>query len=153
MTVTIVDLVNIRELRSTDINFLLDSSTRCLGKYTESIVKGYEPIAAHQHLEKIIFHALMGVPNKIDYSVYVATSKEDSESIMAYIIADTKTNHIFFQYTKYAFRKLGIQRLLMGLVIDSDEPITVNFPTKEMLKLQKAGRISINNKFLENLLQ
>lgn len=143
------DLVNIREFTKTDLNFILDSSLQCLSKYTESIVKGQSKDTAYKYLEKIVLYAL----NYMDYSVFIACHKKDSDNIIAYIIADPKSNHIFLQYTKYSFRKLGIQQLLLlPLVIDPVNEATCNWPTKEMLKLVKSGKISIKDRFVEEII-
>lgn len=147
---TIDNLVSIRELTKNDINFLLHSSLSCLSKYTESIIKGQNRIIGYQHLEKIILYGL----NRIDYSIFIACHKEDSDNIIGYIVADSKDNHIFLQYTKYSYRKLGIQKnLLLPLVTDPSLPITVNWPTKEMLKLAASNRVLIQNKLVEFLLE
>lgn len=105
----------------------------------------------YQHLELIVLYVL----SRIDtYSVFLACHKDDTNNIIGYIIADTKSNHILLQYTKYSYRKLGIQKnLLMPLVVDESEPITVNWPTKQMLLLSKAGRVEIVNKLLEKLIK
>jgi hypothetical protein len=146
----ITDHVTIREAYQKDLNFILDSSITCLAQYKESIVAGMNRLSAHNHLEIIIKYLLSG----IDTSIFICTHKEDTDSIIGYIVADAKTNHIYLQYTKYAFRKLGIQKnLLMPLVVDFDKPITVQWPTKEMLKLYKLGRTCVNNQCLELLIQ
>lgn len=124
---------------------------QCLSKYTESIFKGYSRNNIYNHIETLALYAL-NQPGT--YSVFVACHKDDSDNILAYIVADTKDNHILFQYTKYNFRKLGIQKhLLMPLVVDSNEIITVNWPTKEMLKLAKAERVEIVDKFTQKLIE
>lgn len=147
---TITDLVNIRELTKSDLNFILDSSLQCLSKYTESIVKGQEKETAYKYLERIVLFAL----NHMNYSIFVACHKEDSDNIIGYIVADTHINHIFLQYTKYSYRKLGIQKtLLLPLVTDPEVPITVNWPTKEMLKLSILQKVQIQNKFIEKLIE
>jgi hypothetical protein len=146
---TIDNLVSIRELTKEDINFLLNSSIQCLSQYTESIVKGQNRLNAYQLLEKIILYGL----NRIDYSIFIACRSDDSNDIVGYIVADTKDNHIFLQYTKYSYRKLGIQKnLLLPLVVDPSLPITVNWPTKEMLKLAANNTVTIQNKFVETLI-
>lgn len=154
MTITpansISDLISIRPLQATDVHFLLDSIMNCLSKYTESIFKGYSHNNIYHHLETIALYAL----NRPDrYSVFIACHKDDSDIILAYVVADPRDNHILFQYTKYSYRKLGIQKhLLMPLVVDSSLEITANWPTKEMLKLAQAGKIQIVNKFMEKLI-
>lgn len=146
---TIDNLVSIRELTKEDINFVLHSSLACLSKYTESIIKGQNRSIGYQHLEKIILYAL----NRMDYSIFIACRKDDSNDIIGYIVADSKENHIFLQYTKYSYRKLGIQKnLLLPLVTDPTLPITVNWPTKEMLKLSKEDKVIIQNKVVEQLI-
>ena len=147
---TIDNLVSIRELTKEDLNFILDSSLQCLSKYTESIVKGQSKQSAYSYLEKLVLYAL----NKAPYSVFVACHKEDSNDIIGYVVADTKDNHIFLQYTKYSYRKLGIQKnLLLPLVVDPDRTITVNWPTKEMLKLVNQNRVQVQNKLVESLIE
>lgn len=145
------DYLSIRTLNSKDIHFLLDSSISCLSKYTESIFKGQQHSDIFRSLELILLYVL----NKVDtYSVFLACMAEDSDQIVGYIVADTTTNHILFQYTKYTYRRLGIQKnLLMPLVIDESLPITVNWPTKEMLKLVKANKITITNKLVDKLIK
>jgi hypothetical protein len=148
---TIDQFVSIRELAREDLNFILDSALQCLTKYTESIVKGQAKQTAYRYIEYMVLHALNKNPN---YSVFIACHKEDSNNIIGYIVADTQDNHIFLQYTKYSYRKLGIQKnLLLPLVSDPDKTITVNWPTKEMLKLASVGRVEIQNKFVEQLIK
>lgn len=147
----ITDLVTIRTLDKSDIHFVLDSILQSLSKYTESIFKGMNRPDIYKHLELLALYTL----NRIEtYSVFLAVHKEASHEIIGYIVADPRDNHILFQYTKYSYRKLGIQKnLLMPLVVDEAEPITVNWPTKEMLKLAKDNKVSIVNKLLEKLVK
>lgn len=141
---SIIDLVNIRELTKDDINFILDSSITSLSKYTESIVKGQTRKDAIEYLETTILYAL----HKCNYSTFIACDAEDSNKIISYIVADIENNHIFLQYTKYNYRKLGIQQtMLLPLVIEDSKLVTVQWPTKEMLKLQKQDKIQIVKKF------
>lgn len=149
MTDGIQDMVSIRQLELNDLPFVLDSAVACLTKYTESFVKGYTPEYSQYLIRKIIKSAL----NNPDYSSFVCSHKDNSESILAYIIANPHTNHIFFQYTKYAYRKLGLQQhMLLPLLVDFGMKVTVQWPTKEMLKLQKIGRIYVENQLLEQLM-
>jgi hypothetical protein len=136
-------------MEQADVHFILDSVLQSLSKYTESTFKGMNRTNIYEHLEMITLYAL----NRIDtYSVFVACHKDDSAIILAYIVADTNDNHILYQYTKYSYRKLGIQKhLLMPLVVDMTQKITVNFPTKEMLKLGE--KIEIRNLFTEKLIK
>jgi hypothetical protein len=148
---SITDLISIRAIEKSDVHFILDSTMQCLAQYTESIFKGVNRSHIYNHIEMTAIFAL----NRIDtYSVFVACHKDDSHQIIGYIVADPKDNHILFQYTKYSYRKLGIQKyLLMPLVVDESQPIKVNWPTKEMLKLAKAGKIQIINRFAEKLIE
>lgn len=147
---SIVDLVNIRELTAEDINFILDSSIQSLSKYTESIVKGQTKAAAIQYLETTILYAL----HKMPYSTFIACDAQDSNNIIGYIVADTEKNHIFLQYTKYNYRGLGAQKhLLLPLVVDPTLPITVQWPTKEMLRLEKAGKALVTKQFEIDLVE
>jgi hypothetical protein len=147
---SIVDLVNIRELTKDDVNFLLDSSIQCLSKYTESIVKGQNRANAIQYLETIILYAL----HKMPYSIFIACDRDDPNNIIGYIVADTEKNHIFLQYTKYTYRGLGVQKnLLLPLVVDPSLPITVQWPTKEMLKLEKVNKIQIVKQYEMDLVE
>lgn len=149
MTESITDLISIRPIKIEDLHFILDSSISCLTKYTESIVKGYSYEYAHKLLEKIILKGL----NDPNNSIFIACLREDENHILAYIVANPKTNHIFLQYTKYNWRPFDIQKLfLLPLVLDFNSKITVNWPTKEMLKLQKQGILQIENRFIEDLL-
>lgn len=147
----ITDLISIRSIQNSDVHFILDSTMQCLAKYTESIFKGYSHSNIYSHLEMLTLFAL-NCP-KI-YSTFVACHKDDSDRILAYIVADPSDNHILFQYTKYSYRKLGIQKhMLMPLVTDSDKKLTVNWPTKEMLKLEKRQLVEIRNLFTEKLIK
>jgi len=147
----LTDLVQVREFRKEDINFILDSSIQCLSKYTESIVKGMARQESINHLEKIVLHIL----NRKNVNTFICTLSEDPNYIVGYIVGDPSINHIYLQYTKYSYRKLGIQRnFLLPLCLEgSSEKVTVNFPTKEMIKLQKLDRISIINKLIEQLIE
>jgi len=147
---SINDLVNVREFKKEDLNFILSSSILSLSKYKESIIKGQDQPTAYNYLEKQILFAL----NYLSYSVFIACDSKDSDNIIGYIVADTLTNHIFLQYTKYNYRGLGIQKhLLLPLVTDPNEIITVNWPTKEMLKLVSQGKVNIQNKLVESMIE
>ena len=146
---SLIDLVNIRQLELADLNFILSSSTKCLTQYINTTYKGWDKPELTKHLERIILFGL----SKCNYSVFIACDSKDSDHIIGYIVGDTITNHIFLQYTKYAYRKLGIQKnLLLPLVIDSTQPHTVEWNTKEMVKIQKLNRIKIHAKLVEALM-
>ena len=162
----ITDFITVRELKSQDINFIVDSFISCLNKYTKTITKGLTPEYSRQLLEKIVLHALQ----KPNYSTFVCVNVDNDDEIYAYIIGDSSTNHIFFNYTKYLFRPYNLQStFLMPLIIGVNQPFTTNWPTKEALKsvtnstrfcdknnltLQQKQPIigSIRNKFLEEFL-
>lgn len=147
---TIIDLVNIRELKRDDVHFILDSCINCLAQYTESLFKGWTYPDTRSYIELFTLAALRS-PN---YSTFICHLKDDENAIIGYLIGNPSINHIFFQYTKYTYRKLGIQKnLLLPLLIDEKEPISVNWQTKEMLKLQKANKITIKNRFVEELFE
>ncbi len=147
----LTDLVQVREFRKEDINFILDSSIQCLSKYTESIVKGMTRHESINHLEKIVLHIL----NRRDVNTFICTLSEDPNYIVGYVVGNPSINHIYLQYTKYSYRKLGIQQnFLLPLCLEGKlDRITVNFPTKEMLKLQKVDKVSIVNKLIEQLIE
>ena len=147
---SIQDSISIRQLQASDLNFILSSSLQCLTQYTDSLFKGWDRKELYSHLEKAILYAL----NHCNYSIFIACDAKDSEHIIGYLVGDPTTNHIFLQYTKYAYRKLGIQKLLLlPLIIDSDYPSSVNWGTKEMQKLHKLRRISVKDLFTEQLMQ
>lgn len=147
---TIDNLVSIRELTKEDLPFVLNSSILSLCQYKESIVKGYTKQQAYSYIEKLVMFGL----TKMGYSIFIASRKDDSNDIVGYIVADSDNNHIFLQYTKNLYRKLGIQKhLLLPLVIDPDRTITVNWPTKEMLKLVLLERVQVQNKLVESLIE
>jgi len=136
------DSVNIREVTSEDLNFILSSSVSCLSQYTESIFKGWERKDIYEFLNKFIVASL----HQLDFSIFIASHKDDSNQIIGFIVANPETNYIYLQYTKYVFRNLGVQKqLLMPLVVDTSKPITVAWPTKEMLKLKNNNKIKIYN--------
>ncbi len=150
MSQSITDLISIRPIEQADLHFILDSAIQCLSKYTESIFKGMTHDNIQKHLELLVLYVLN---NPQYFSVFVAVHKDDSSQILAYVIADTSQNHVLFQYTKYSYRKLGVQKfLLMPLVTDPALPITVNWPTKEMLKLTKLGKVEIIPKLIDRFL-
>lgn len=139
----IKEVVSVREVTKEDLNFILSSSVSCLSKYTESIFKGMDQADIYAFLNTFIVNAL----HKLNYSIFIACHKDDSNHIIGYIVADPETNYIFLQYTKFNYRKLGVQSLLlMPLVIDQTKPIVAAWPTKEMLKLKHQNKITIANK-------
>lgn len=145
----LLDLINIRPLESADLNFILDSSVKCLSKYNESMFKGWSTKDTCVHLEKCVLYFL----SSPTYTTWIACHKDDDQQILSYIVADISTNHIALQFTKYAYRKLGIQKyMLLPLVVDPDRPVSVNYQTREMLKLQRQGQVRIYNKLVEELL-
>lgn len=145
----LIDLITIRELQTQDLNFILDSSVKCLSKYNITLFKGWKHKDTCQYLEQVFLHAL----SDARYSTFIACEKDNSDAILGYIIADTKDNHIIFQFTKYTYRKLGIQKhFLLPLVADPDQPITVNYHTKEAINWSKANKCTIINKQALNLI-
>jgi hypothetical protein len=143
------DSVNIREVTSEDLNFILSSSVSCLSQYTESIFKGWDRKDIYEFLNKFIISSL----HQLDFSIFIASHKDDSNQIIGYIVANPETNYVYLQYTKFVFRNLGVQKqLLMPLVIDTSRPITVAWPTKEMLKLKKDDKVKIYNQTILDLI-
>lgn len=143
------DSVNIREVTSEDLNFILSSSVSCLSQYTESIFKGWERKDIYEFLNKFIIASL----HQLDFSIFIASHKEDSNQIIGYIVANPETNYVYLQYTKFVFRNLGVQKqLLMPLVLDFSKPVTVAWPTKEMLKLKKDNKVKIYNQTILDLI-
>jgi hypothetical protein len=143
------DSVNIREVTSDDLNFILSSSVSCLSQYTESIFKGWDRKDIYEFLNKFIISSL----HQLDFSIFIASHKDDSNQIIGYIVANPETNYVYLQYTKFVFRNLGVQKqLLMPLVIDTSKPITVAWPTKEMLKLKKDDKVKIYNQTILDLI-
>ncbi len=65
---SIINLVNVRELAQTDLNFILSSFIQCLSKYKESIVKGQSKESIISYLEKMVLFALTAE----GYSTFVA---------------------------------------------------------------------------------
>jgi hypothetical protein len=145
----IKEVVSIREVSKEDLNFILSSSVSCLSKYTESIFKGMNHDDIYAYLNTFIVNAL----HRLNYSIFIACHKDDTNHIIGYIVADTSTNYIFLQYTKFNYRKLGVQsNLLMPLVVDKTKPIITAWPTKEMLKLKNQGKMIIANKTILELI-
>ncbi len=145
----LIDIINIRELKPADLNFILDSSIKCLSKYNKTMFRGWNHKDIAAYLEAVFLHIL----SEDTYTVFLAVTKEDENNILSYIIADTKSNHVLWQFTKYAYRKLGIQKnFLIPLVTDPSLPITVNFQTNEALKMQRNGIVSIVNKHVQDLI-
>jgi hypothetical protein len=143
------DSVNIREVTSEDLNFILSSSVSCLSQYTESIFKGWDRKDIYEFLNKFIISSL----HQLDFSIFIASHKDDSNQIIGYIVANPETNYVYLQYTKFVFRHLGVQKqLLMPLVLDTSRPITVAWPTKEMLKLKKDDKVKIYNQTILDLI-
>lgn len=143
------DSVNIREVTSEDLNFILSSSVSCLSQYTESIFKGWDRKDIYEFLNKFIISSL----HQLDFSIFIASHKDDSNQIIGYIVANPETNYVYLQYTKFVFRNLGVQKqLLMPLVLDTTKPITVAWPTKEMLKLKKDDKVTIYNQTILDLI-
>lgn len=137
---SLIDLVSVRELEVGDVNFILDSSIQCLRRYTESVSMGMGLVESVQYLETTILYALQ----RMGYSIFIACEAEESNNIVGYIVADTTKNHIYLQYTKYAFRGMGIQKdILLPLVVDPTKPLTYNWPTKAVLKLVKQQKAKV----------
>lgn len=143
------ELVNIRQVKVEDVNFILSSSYRSLLSVRTSIFKCWREKNIGDYLEKMIIASI----NNLDYSILIACHKDDTDHILGYIVADTNKNHILLQYTKFNFRGLGLQAMLMPLVIDKEKTITVQFCSSEMKKLANAGKIEIKNVFQESLIE
>lgn len=146
---SLIDLVNIREMRLQDLNFILDSSVKCLSKYHESMFKGWDHKTTCQYLEQVVLHIL----SSSQYSTFIACHRDNEDQILAYIVADSSSNHVLLQFTKYVYRKLGIQKeFLLPLVTDASLPLTCNYQTREMLKLARVGKTSIIDKLTLDLI-
>lgn len=146
----IFNIVNVRMVEKEDINFLFNSFIRCLTGYQKELFLGWK----HKDLTDYLEYLLIWVLNQSDYSVFIASLKEDSSHIIGYIIANSSTNEIFFQYTKYGYRKLGVQKLLlMPLCIKDDEMVTINWATKEMLRVitKDPTKFTIKQQYIMNL--
>jgi len=147
---SLTDSINIRLLKQSDINFILSSSIKCLLQYKDSLFIGWESDDLAQHLERTILHIL----TKYDCSIFIACSRDDEDHILGYIVAATNSNHILLQYTKYSYRKLGIQlHMLMPLVLDFGYQFTVQWGVRDMVKLFRVGRISVKDKLMEHYIE
>lgn len=138
---SIIDLVSVREITKDDVNFILDSAITSLSTYKESITKGMTKQDMIDWLEVTVLYIL----KNRNYQTFIACDREDSSLIRGYIVSDPSKNHILLQYTKYNYRPLkGIQKyLLLPLAVDITKPISVEWPTKEMLRLAKQGKVEI----------
>ena len=147
---SIIDLVNVRQLESTDINFILSSSIKCLQAYSKKLYPAHDVRPLYEHLEKVILSAM----HHPSYSILIACNKDDSEQIIGYLMTNPQTNHIYLQYTKYAYRKLGVQsHILMPLLLNEGRPITVEWATKEMIRLKNENRLTVNSQYIEQLIE
>lgn len=143
---TLTDSINIRLLQQSDINFILSSSIKCLLIHKDSLFKGWNQDNLSFFLEKSILKIL----NKPDISVFIACDRENEDHIFAYIVADPKLNHIYLQYSKYAYRNLGIQKhLLIPLVINQTEPITIQYATHKVLPYIRSDRLFVYDHLME----
>jgi len=143
-------IISIREFKHSDINFILDSSIQCLSRYKESIVKGLTNQDAFKHLEVVILDIL----NSPSSNIFICVLNDDPDHIIGYIVGNPASSHIYLQYTKFNYRTFGIQKnFLIPLCLgEESQGITVNFPTKEMLKLAAKGKVRIINKHYEDLI-
>lgn len=145
----ILDFVSVREIQADDVHFVLDSFITCLSRYDESIVKGFDHHYSKKYLEKLMLYVLQSGK----YSVFICSNKDEPTNIYAYIIGDPTTNYVFFNYTKYLYRPYGLQKyLLLPLILDPSQPVVVEWPTKEMLKAKKAGKVTIEHRIMESFI-
>lgn len=145
----IIDLVNIRTIEPQDVNFILDSSFSSLTKYLNTIFKGWTVDSLYYYMQNLIPYCVLSE----DYSTFIACNSQDSNQIYAYVIANPKTNHIMFQYTKYAYRGMGIQKtLLMPLVVDMEDQVGVQYGTKNMQRwAEKKHTLIIDGFIIERI--
>lgn len=147
---SIIDLVNVRQLQSSDLNFILSSSIKCIQSYSKKLYPAHGVRELYEHLEKVILSAL----HHSDYSILIACNKDDSDQIIGYLMTSLKSNHIYLQYTKYAYRKLGLQKyVLLPLLIDESKPSTVEWATKEMIRLVNKQAITVKHQYIEQLIK
>lgn len=84
----------------------------------------------------------------------VACDKNDPEILFAFLMASRTENHIFFNYTKYLYRQIGIQsQMLMPILIDKNSPITVNFTTPNSMKWKIKNQVKIVDKLFLNIMK
>lgn len=156
MSESLADNILLRALRKEDIKFILYSSIKCLSRYIDTLFQGYSYEELKSHLELLFLYALKSYEK---YNVFILCDQNDENEIFAYIVADREANHIVMQYTKYLFRssptvKLHFQKnYLLPIAIDMMKPITVNWGTKEMVKLVGEGKVSVKNLLLEDLIR
>ena len=149
-TMEIINLVTVRELQASDLNFILSSSIKSIQSHASKLYPATPVRELYEHLEKIILCAF-AMPN---YSILIACHKDDSDHIIGYLMVDQSKNHVFLQYTKYAFRKLGVQKhVLLPLLVSIESPITYEFATKEAVKLSKKLPVIVKSLFTEQLLE
>jgi hypothetical protein len=146
----IIDLINVREVKPEDLRFLMDSAVRNLKLYMDDFLAGRD---VNDLIKDVETTFVTGI-NKLGYTVLVACDKDDEDSIYGYCMADTKNNHIVYNYTKYHYRLLGLQKyVLMPLLIDFKSPVTVQYPTAEALRAVKNGKVTIKDGFKMALIE
>ncbi len=147
----LIKLTNVRELHQSDIKFVLNSFTSHIrkNKYKNQFL-GWESKDVTKFLESMFVWVL----SKPEFSFLVLCDRNNSEHIMAYIIAQPVKNTIFFNYTKQKYRNCGIQaHILMPLLISKDKTLINNWQTDITIKALKAGKCVINQDYLLELFQ
>lgn len=151
----IQDYISIRTVENDDdIKFIKSTIHTCIHNNRHYMYRATLHEDTKAHIDKSMAIALKGIPGKMNNSIFLACSSEESSTIYAFIIADPILNHIYFNYTKYAFRELGIQKnFLLPLVIDPTRRVTNNYATDKSCKYAKQYQVQVIDKVVEFCLE
>lgn len=145
---SIVDCISIRSVDVSDVNFIMSSATHCLSRYRKTMFRGWDMHNLNAYIGRIILCAI----NNLDYSILIACHKDDDNHILGYIVADSKSNHVLLQYTKFSFRDMGIQQLMIPLILNLSQTISIQFCTADMKALVTKKIVILKDGLVESLI-
>lgn len=123
----------IRELREEDKPFVYNSFLRSVKPHFFGITgkKFYQKATAL--LDKWL--------NTPDYKISICSSYSDTRVILGYCIHNTECDHIYYAFTKHAFRKLGVLSYLVNHYNPEGEEFTYTFETYSTTKMSKGTHL------------
>jgi hypothetical protein len=151
MALALIDVVTVRAVEPDDITFILSTINHWASRRTSDLWRGWAEDEIYHHMHTLLLWAL----GQGGYQALIACHRDNSSTILGFLIAHFESNHIFCQYTKFDFRRLGIQKyLLMPTLVDPTRPMTYQFYSakNEIYSKRTGGRNRVKDLITQQMM-